>query len=160
MQIISYIMDHIIINKSALITINETLFIQLISFLIFLFLINRIMFKPLRATIQQRKEHIDGIAGGIESSKSQLLEMNNNLKIQEAATIKAASKHKDKLEEDATRLSKEILNESRKEILGIKEESQQFINRQISKARDEIKHESEKLAVVIMEKVLDRRLAQ
>jgi len=160
MQIISYIVDHIIINESALITINETLLIQLISFLIFLFLINRIMFKPLQETIQQRNEHINGIASGIESSKSQLLEMDRNLKIQEAATIKEASKHKEKLEGDGTRLAKEILNESRKEIMGIKEESQRFINSQISKARAEIKNESEKLAVVIMEKVLDRRLAQ
>lgn len=149
-----------IISNIALITINETLFIQLISFLIFLFLINRIMFKPLQETIQQREEHINGIVGGIESSKSQLLEMDNNLKMHESAAIKEASKHKDKLEEDGTRLAKEILDESRKEIMGIKEESQQFINSQVSKARNEIKNESEKIAMLIMEKVLDRRLAQ
>jgi len=149
-----------IISNIALITINETAFIQLISFLIFLFLINRIMFKPLQETIQQREEHIDGIASGIESSKNQLLEMENNLKIHEAATIKEASKHKNKLEEDGTRLAKEILDESRKEILGIKQESQQSIESQISKARTEIKNESVQLAVLIMEKVLDRRLAR
>ncbi len=149
-----------IINNIALITINETLFIQLISFLIFLFLINRIMFRPLQRTIQQREEHIIGIASGIESSKNQLLEMESNLKIHEAATIKEASKHKDELEENGTRLAKEILDGSRQEILGIKQESQKFIDSQISKARAEIKNESVKLAVVIMEKVLDRRLAQ
>ncbi|MDA3897254.1 MAG: ATP synthase F0 subunit B [Desulfobacteraceae bacterium] len=149
-----------IISNIALITINETLFIQLISFLIFLFLINRIMFKPLQETIQQREEHINGIASGIESSKNQLLEMEKNLKIHEAATIKEASKHKNGLEEDGTRLAKEILDESRKEILGIKQESQQSIDSQISRARTEIKNESVKLAELIMEKVLDRRLAQ
>ncbi|MBC2714052.1 MAG: ATP synthase F0 subunit B [Desulfobacteraceae bacterium] len=149
-----------IISNIALITINETLFIQLISFLIFLFLINRIMFKPLQETIQQREEHINGIASGIESSKNQLLEMDSNLKIRESAVIKEADKHKNKLEEDGTRFAKEILDESRKEILGIKEENRQYIEGQISKARKEIKEESEKLAVHIMEKVLDRRLAQ
>ena len=76
-----------IISNIALITINETLFIQLISFLIFLFLINRIMFKPLQKTIQQREEHINGIASGIESSKNQLLEMEKNLKIHGAIEL-------------------------------------------------------------------------
>ena len=37
-----------IISNIALISINETLVVQLISFLIFLFIINRIMFRPLR----------------------------------------------------------------------------------------------------------------
>ena len=35
-----------IVSKIALITINETLVIQLVSFLIFLFVINRMMFRP------------------------------------------------------------------------------------------------------------------
>jgi len=149
-----------IISNIALITINETLFIQLISFLIFLFLINRIMFKPLQRTIQQREEHINGIASDIESSKTQLLEMNSNLKIHESAAIKEASDHKNKLEEDGTNFAKEILDESRKEILSIKEKNRQYIEGQISAAKKEIKEESEKLAVHIIEKVLDRRLAQ
>ena len=92
--------------------------------------------------------------------RMQLLKKEENLKIHEAATIKEASKHKNGLEEDGTRLAKEILDESQKESLGIKQESQQFSDSQISKARTEIKNESVKLAELIMEKVLDRRLAQ
>ena len=43
-----------IISNIALISINETLIVQLISFLIFLFVINRIMFRPLRKTVGPR----------------------------------------------------------------------------------------------------------
>ncbi|OQY06422.1 MAG: hypothetical protein B6I22_05580 [Desulfobacteraceae bacterium 4572_123] len=50
-----------IISNIALISINETLFIQLISFLIFLFIINRIMFRPLRRIIIERENHIEKI---------------------------------------------------------------------------------------------------
>ena len=149
-----------IISTIGLITINETILIELISFLIFLFVINRIMFRPLSSVISEREEHINGISSDIEKSETQLAEMTEQVQAQELETIKEANQHKQNLEEDGTRQANTILDVSRKEIQAIKKESQQFIDRQISKARSEIKKESEKLAVQIMEKVLDRRLAQ
>lgn len=149
-----------IVSTIGLITINETVFIELISFLIFLFLINKIMFRPLKEVMAEREEHISDISGSIEKSKNQLTEMDEQVRAQELAAIKEANHHKKSLEEDGTLQANAILEESRKEIQAIKQESQQFINSQIAKAKVEIKNESEKLAVLIMEKVLDRRLAQ
>jgi F-type H+-transporting ATPase subunit b len=149
-----------VVSTIGLITINETVFIELISFLIFLFLINRIMFRPLRDVMGEREAHIESITSGIEKSKNQLTEMNEQVRAQELKAIKEANQHKKNLEEDGVIQAKNVLDESRKEIQAIKLESQQFINSQISKARVEIKNESQKLAVLIMEKVLDRRLAQ
>ncbi len=149
-----------VVSTIGLITINETVFIELISFLIFLFLINRIMFRPLRDVMGEREAHIESITSGIEKSKNQLTEMNEQVRAQELKAIKEANQHKKNLEEDGVIQANNVLDESRKEIQAIKLESQQFINSQISKARVEIKNESQKLAVLIMEKVLDRRLAQ
>lgn len=149
-----------VVSTIGLITINETVFIELISFLIFLFLINRIMFRPLRDVMGEREAHIEGITNGIEKSKNQLTEMNEQVRAQELKAIKEANQHKKNLEEDGIIQANNVLDESRKEIQAIKQESQEFINSQISKARVEIKNESQKLAVLIMEKVLDRRLAQ
>jgi F-type H+-transporting ATPase subunit b len=149
-----------VVSTIGLITINETVVIELISFLIFLFLINRIMFRPLRDVINERQTHIEDISSGIEKSKTQLTEMNEQVRAQELTAIKEANQHKKNLEEDGVIQANTLLDESRKEIQAIKLESQQFINSQITKARAEIKNESQKLAVLIMEKVLDRRLAQ
>jgi F-type H+-transporting ATPase subunit b len=149
-----------VVSTIGLITINETVFIELISFLIFLFLINRIMFRPLQDIIAERETHIDDITSSIEKSKNQLTEMNEQLRAQELKTIKEANQQKETLEEDGTHQAISVLDASQKEIQAIKQESQQFIDSQISKARVEIKNESEKLAVIIMEKMLDRRLAQ
>jgi len=148
-----------IIENIALITINETLFIQLISFLIFLFLINRIMFRPLRETIQQRETHIDEIAVGIKTTTQKLNDMDKELRKKEIEAVQEASKRKSELEDDGTLHAKEIMDHSRNEILGIKEETRQYIEKQISEARTELKSESEKVAVIIIEKVLDRRVA-
>ena len=149
-----------IVSTIGLITINETVFIELISFLIFLFLINKIMFRPLRDVMNEREAHIEDITSSIEKSRNQLSQMNEQVRAQELTAIKEANQHKNSLEEDGTLQASNMLNESRKEIQAIKLESQQFINSQISKARTEIKNESQKLAVLIMEKMLNRRLAQ
>ena len=147
-----------VVNTIGLITINETVIIELISFLIFLFLINRIMFRPLRDVMGEREAHIDDITSGIEKSKNQLTQMDEQVRAQELTAIKEANQHKKNLEEDGNIEANSVLEEARKEIQAIKQESQQLINSQISKAREEVKNESQKLAVLIMEKVLDRRL--
>ncbi len=149
-----------IISTIGLITINETVLIELISFLIFLFVINRIMFRPLSEVMHERDDHINDISSSIEKSKIQLAEMDEQVRAQELAAIKEANQHRQSLEEDGNQQASEILDLSRKEIQAIKQESQHSINNQIAKARTEIKKESEKLALLIMEKVLDRRLAQ
>jgi F-type H+-transporting ATPase subunit b len=148
-----------IISNIALISINETVFIQLISFLIFLFLINRIMFRPLQDVMQQRDTHIDTITKGIKDSKTQLTDLDKQLREKEKTAIKEANLHRDTLEDDGVRNANEILDVSKTEILKIKEESQQYIDAQISEARKTLTKESEKLAKDIMEKVLNRGLA-
>lgn len=148
-----------IVSNIALISINETLIIQLISFLIFLFLINRIMFRPLSNVMGEREEHLQDITTNIEKSEIQLTEINEQVRARELAAIQEANQQKKMLESDGTAQANKILEESRKEISAIKHESQLYIDGQISKAREEIKKESEKLAVIIMEQVLDRRLA-
>ena len=86
--------------------------------------------------------------------------MNDEFQAKETAVVKEANQHKESLEENGNEHATEILNESRKEIQEIKRENQQLIDSQISKARVELKKESESLALSIMEKILDRRLAQ
>jgi len=148
-----------IIENIALITINETLFVQLISFLIFLFLINRIMFRPLRETMQERETHIDDVTLGIKNSTQELNDMDEQIQQKEAEAVKQASKRKNELEDDGTLHANEIMDKARQEIHGIKEETRQYIEKQISEARTELKSESEKVAALIIEKILDRRAA-
>ena len=58
-----------IISNTALISINETLIIQVLSFLIFLFIINRLMFRPLHKTIGDRERHFEDISREIDKTK-------------------------------------------------------------------------------------------
>ncbi len=147
-----------IVSNIALISINETIIIQLISFLIFLFIINRVMFRPLGDVMRERDNHIEQIKVGIVDAEKELDNTTNQLKELESAAKNEAYELKKELESLGSQKAGEIFESTRKEILTLKESTEREVNARISEARKEIKKESEVLAVRIMEKVLDRRL--
>ena len=63
-----------IISNIALISINETLIVQLLSFLIFLFIINRVMIRPLRGVMSDREQHIVAIKSATVDAQKDLVE--------------------------------------------------------------------------------------
>ena len=149
-----------IISNIALITINETLFVQLLSFLIFLFIINRIMFRPLQNVMNERVNYMDKIKVDTVDTIQELEDLTKKLKVQELEVRAQAFELKRELEESGSVKSSEILASTRKEIEAIKEKAEMEVNVQLSEARKHIQEESETLAMNIMEKLLDRRLAQ
>ena len=76
-----------IISNIALISINETLIVQVISFLIFLFIINRVMFRPLRSVVAERQSHIEHIRQDIVAAGEKFESLTNQIEEQEA-TVK------------------------------------------------------------------------
>ncbi|MGB5990884.1 MAG: hypothetical protein WBG61_01045 [Desulfobacterales bacterium] len=149
-----------IISNIALITINETLFVQLLSFLIFLFIINRIMFRPLQNVMSERANYMNKIKVDTVDTIQELEDLTKKLKVQESEVRIQALELKRELEESGSVKSSEILASTRKEIEAIKEKAEMEVNVQLSEARKHIQEESEALAMNIMEKLLDRRLAQ
>ena len=148
---------HIAYNV-ALISINETLFFQLISFLIFLFIINRLMFRPLRNVMGERDNHINKIQQEILDTKNEFENLTNQLQQEESAVKVEAFKLQEEIEDTGKQKAAEILNSDIQEIETLKDRAQKEVDTQISEARKDVIRESEALAVSIIEKVLDRRL--
>ncbi len=148
-----------IVSNIALISINETLFIQLISFLIFLFIINRLMFRPLKETMLERDIYITTLKNDISDAETELGNVTDLMKQKERVTRKEANDFRQQLEAEGNREAESIFEESRKEIEAQRAESQEKITAAITAERQKIEKESETLAVNIMEKILDRRLA-
>ena len=149
-----------IISSVALLSLNETLIIQLISFLIFLFIMNRVMFRPLRAIMAERDNHIKKVRLDIVDAGKQFENLVKQIKEQESAVKNEAYDISGKLEEAGNQEADEVIDAARKEISTLKEKVAKELNIQILEARKNLKAESEILATRIMEKVLDRRLAE
>lgn len=147
-----------IISNIALISINETLAVQLISFLIFLFLINRIMFRRLKNVMAERDNHIGKIQRDTVAKENEFKNLTNQLKQDELAIKEEAFELKKELEGLGSQQATEIFVSVRKEIEALKEKTQQEVDAQITAARKNMVKESEALAVSVMERILDRRL--
>jgi len=148
-----------IISNIALITINATLFHQLVAFLIFLFIINRIMFRPLRSVMAERVGLIEKIKLDTTNAGNTIERLSDELKERESKVRKEALKIQHELEEKGKQESAEILKSTLQEIELLKDKNEAHVKAQIMEARKVLQKESDALALNIMEKLLDRRLA-
>ena len=147
-----------IISNVALISINETLILQIISFLIFLFIINRIMFRPLRKVMNERESYIENIQKDIVAAENQFENLTNQIQAQEKAVRNEAFEQKEQLEASGSQQAAEILASTREEINTLRAEAQKEVDAQISAARKYVQKESQDLAKNIIKTVLYRSL--
>jgi len=147
-----------IVSNVALISINETLVVQLISFLIFLFVINRIMFRPLRRTMQEREHYVEGIRIDIEEAEKKLEQTMQEARDEDAAVRNAGLQMIAEMEKQGNEEAGNIIDVAREVIARKGGEARQDIDAQVANARKSIVAEAEKLSVRVMENVLGRRL--
>jgi len=148
-----------IIATNALISINETFLVQLVSFLIFLFIMNRIMFRPLLSTMEQRDEYIDNVKEEIQTGKEKLTKLVKDLDAQRAQVLKEADTLANALEAEGDQQASNLIEEARQQIVALRNETEAQVADQVQQARQEMAGEVEAVTVAVMEKVLRRRLS-
>ena len=146
-----------IISNIALISINETLIVQVVGFLVFLFVINRIMFRPLRNVMSDREIHIERVKRDIIQAQKKVASITSQIQEQESAARQNAMALKDELEANGSQQAKEIFASVKKEIVATSQKVQQEIAVRIAEERQSLEKESQALALNIIDKILDRR---
>jgi len=146
-----------IISNIALISINETLIVQVVGFLVFLFVINRIMFRPLRNVMSDREIHIERVKRDIIQAQKEVASITGQIQEQETATRQEAMALKDDLETTGSQQANEIFATVKKEIVASSQKVQQEIAVRIAEERQAVEKESQALALNIIDKILDRR---
>jgi F-type H+-transporting ATPase subunit b len=145
-----------IISNIALISINETLIVQVVGFLVFLFVINRIMFRPLRNVMSDRDIHIERVKRDITQAQKEVDSITSQIQEQETATRKEALALKDDLENTGSQQANEIFESVKKQITADREKVQQEIEVRIAQERKAVEKESQALALNIIDKIINR----
>ncbi len=148
-----------VISTVALISINATLAAQLFSFLIFLFVINRLMFRPLQNVMGEREQRIEGMQQEIVAADAEMKKILATIEKEEAKAKNEAFVMKKKLENEGNQSAEEFFREASAEIDRLKTQANQEVQLQIVDVRQHLAGESEKLSRVIIEKALDRSLS-
>ncbi|MBI9084436.1 MAG: ATP synthase F0 subunit B [Desulfobacterales bacterium] len=148
-----------IIETTALITINETLIVVVISFLVFLAIINRIMFRPLNRAMDERQTHLEGMKQEIGRTKQEVLDLVAQLTDRETDVKHHARRLNEETLKAGQAEAATLIADARKEIVKRRKESERQVAVDLAKARQELRVESEAVAMAILEKIIERRPA-
>jgi len=135
-----------IIEAIALISINETLIVQLVSFLIFLFLLQRIMIRPLNQTIQNRQDHLTQMSDDIKNNEARYQEIHKEIQQQEAIARETAFKIQSDIETAGKQTATELIAKTRSDINQMRNEAQKEIADKLASASEQIQNEANSIA--------------
>jgi F-type H+-transporting ATPase subunit b len=146
-----------IVTQTELVSINATMIVQVLSFLIFLFLIQRLMFRPLLDTMNSRSADLKRLQKDIQAQQSQLAELSSKMQ-KEAAAVKAeAFAESEKLETAGKQEATGILDQAREQIEAQQRQANEDIRRRIATVQQELAKDTEALVAAIVANVLERR---
>ena len=130
--------------------------IQMINFLVLLWILNLVFFKPIRKVLIQRKEKITGLEDGVEKLAKEVVEKDNAFEngLKEART--KGLKEKEAFIEEASGEEKEIIEKINKKAQAKLAEIKEQVAEETEKARAELEKDIENYARGIGEKILGR----
>lgn len=147
-----------IVENIALITINGTLVIQLLSFLIFLYFLNRIMIRPLSQVIAERRDMIDRLGMDIASAHERCRDMTRRMQVQEEQARKTARSIRNDIESSGQKAADKLLEQARSEIEATRRRAQEETAEKIMAARSALQAEAVMVADRMVDVLLGRRL--
>ena len=138
------------------INLDYTIFIQIVTFLVLIYILNILLYKPVLNIIERRKKQLEELENEIklfnDSVEKRVAEYEEKLKQAKAG----ASDLKKEIINEGTDQAKKIVNAVRNEIPLLTQEFQQKMNKEIQAARKILDSQSRKISLEIAEKVLGR----
>ena len=142
-----------------MINVNATIIVQIISFLVLVYILNRILLKPVMSIIEKRSSKI-------ANDKKQLITLKEETEslIEKCISIekdarKKAQDQNSSLKRDADEEADRLFNIAKTEIKGIREEADREIESKIEEANQSLKEFASQLSEDLTEKVIGRRFA-
>lgn len=143
-----------------MISINATLVVQIIQFLILMFVLNRVLFRPMLNTISQREEYIRKSKERINTLENEVERLREEYATRQANTRKEVTQERAELRRSGKDEMAGFLQESRKEVEKIRTGADKEAERELENNRPKLQDKADQLAYQIMEKVIGRRLSQ
>jgi F-type H+-transporting ATPase subunit b len=130
----------------------------LVNFLVLLFLLNAILYKPIMAKVREREARMRGDREKAEQLARSVEQQENRHQEELAKARQAAAKEKAVLLAEAKSKESVILKKARSDAGSIVEEMKVSIQQQVGEARSALKEQMTPLARSIVEKILGRSM--
>ncbi len=139
-----------------MVSVDLTLFLQIINFLLLVWVLNKVLYKPIRGVLLRRKEKIAGFEEAIDGNKA-------SVKAKETAFRSGIKEAQSKGVEErkafkaaASEEEKQTISEINKKALAELQEVRAKISREAEGVRNELLNEADFYANAICQKILGR----
>lgn len=138
--------------------IPSSILIQIINFLVLLFLLNIIVYKPIRRMLDKRKEEMNSSSQNIDEWKRKIEKYSAEIEENIDSTRKQGLKERIGFRNNGLATEKELLQEAYSQVEDAIGKAKNEIKEKISTARISLQHEMESFSNELVEKILGRNL--
>jgi len=141
-----------------MIALDYTVLIQIVAFLVFWFLLTKLLFKPFIGLLEERERRTEGAKAeaAVLKEKGERL-----LKEYEQAIAKAKDEGraaKEGILQEARQARERLLGQAREEAAGMVQAAREEIRKELERGRELAAREAEAIARQMAEKILGRRI--
>lgn len=141
-----------------MISVNATLVIQIIHFIILVFILNRLIFRPILKVINEREQYVADEKRRLTNLEEETAELIDKSVAMEKNVRRDAGMESSKLKREALVMAEEIFDNTRTEIAALMRHVDDEIESQLERAHQSLRAEAVLLADKIAEKVVGRRI--
>ncbi|UCE83290.1 MAG: ATPase [Deltaproteobacteria bacterium] len=141
-----------------MINLDITLIIQMINFLILLFVLNLILFRPIRKIIKERNQIIDDFNTDITSMTDQAQESMDQFEQKILEAKKDGMAKIQAMKEEGEEAEVQLISATNQEVQAKVEEARKRVGSEIQGARDQLQAQVQAFSVAVTEKILERSI--
>jgi F-type H+-transporting ATPase subunit b len=141
-----------------MVDIDSTVFIQLVNFLILIWILNQVLYKPILRMLDRRKEILakaqEEVKSVQETIDRRVAEYEEKIR---AAKLEAMGQKGD-LAKEGAQAAKVITDKAKGEISGMMGEFQAKLEKELASVRELLRNQTQRISSEIAEKVLGRSI--
>ncbi len=142
-----------------MIDIDWTLFVQIANFLLLVFLLNMVLFRPIRATLKERRNIISGMQSDISSLTETEQGVRQDIQSELLAARKSGINKRDMIKQEGSAVEAGMMEQAKAEVDAEMARMTAKIKADVAAARDALKPQAESFALDLATKILGREMA-
>ncbi len=142
-----------------MINIDISLLYQLVNFLFLIWILNIILYKPVRRVLRERNDQLGGLEADIRGLSEQLAEKAREMEARRNEARLEGFNRKEELKKQGQSVERELLSDASKKTESRISEVKVEIAADIVKARETLKSQVDGFSRALAEKILGRKVA-
>jgi F-type H+-transporting ATPase subunit b len=141
-----------------MVDIDSTVFIQLVNFLLLIWILNQVLYKPILGILDRRKDILDKAQEEVKSVQETIDRRVADYEEKIRAAKMEAMGQKGDLAKEGAAAAKVITDKAKGEISGMMGEFQTKLEKELASVRELLRNQSRRISSEIAEKVLGRSI--